>query len=142
MTRMEQLLLSNAVAMSWCTLISTVSVEWKEWYADRRLSCSLCLSKWSSILDATTFSMILDRFCCRIHEHSQWVYPKVQCLDRDSTAYLWNKLETSVKTTTWTTIDTPMISRFTSQYLQIYFSNMSMKLTLCLYDIREWMCFL
>jgi hypothetical protein len=45
-----------------------------------------------------------------------------------------------VKTTTWTTIDTPMISRFTSQYLQIYFSNMSMKLTLCLYDIREWMC--
>ena len=60
--RMEQLLLTNAVAMSWCTLISALTVQWKERYTNCRLTC-LCLSKWSSILVVTTFSMMLDPKC-------------------------------------------------------------------------------
>jgi hypothetical protein len=46
--------------------------------------------------------------------NSQLVYPKVQCSDRDSTAYFRNQLVTFVKATIWTIIATPMILKFTS----------------------------
>ena len=59
-TSTAQQLLSNAVAMSWCTLKSAESVEWYERFADCKLSWKKLESKLSSIFFATTFPTIFD----------------------------------------------------------------------------------